>query len=331
MTRLPPGRGLEPFQGYAVLSVMTFRLVIAAGFAVPMLTSTAACGLEAQTRAEGMFDRTLAVGGPVTLDIRTGSGGIEIRRGPAESIRIVGRIRAGRAWFSADVEERVRQIEAVPPIAQDGDTIRVGRSGDDSLFRNVSISYEVTVPMDTRVQSHTGSGSQTISDLDGPIDASTGSGRLTLRNIRGDVRASTGSGGIQAEAIGGSFVGRAGSGRIDVSQMGEADVTVSTGSGGIGVKGARRSLRARAGSGSIELEGRPAGNWDVETGSGGVRIDFSEDSAFELNARTGSGSINMTHPISLVDSRSRTRLRGTVRGGGSRVDLSTGSGSIQID
>ena len=310
---------------------MTIRLVKAATITVLVLGSATACRLDAQTRAEGMFDRTLAVNGPVTLDIRTGSGGIEIHRGPAESIRVIGRIRAGSSWRRSDVEERVREIEAAPPIVQDGNTIRVGGTRDDSLFRNISISYDVTVPMDTQVQSHTGSGSQTISEVGGPIDASTGSGRLTLRNIRGDVRASTGSGGIQAEAIGGSFVGRAGSGHIDLSQTGEADVTVSTGSGGIDVRGARRSLRARAGSGSIELEGRPAGNWDVETGSGGVRIDFPEDSAFELNARTGSGGINLTHPISLVDSRSRSRLRGTVRGGGSRVDLSTGSGSIQID
>jgi hypothetical protein len=276
------------------------RKITSVGLLVLLVASTG-CRLDAQTRAEGMFDRTLAVGGPVTLEIRTGSGSIDIRRGPAESIRVIGRIRAGSSWFRSDVEEQVRRLEAAPPIEQDGDTIRVGRTSDSSLFRNISISYEVTVPMDTRVQSHTGSGSQTISDLDGPVDASTGSGRVNLRN------------------------------HINVSQAGEADVSVATGSGGIDVRGARRALHARAGSGSIELEGRPAGNWDVETGSGGVRIDFSDDSAFELNARTGSGSINMTHPITPLDSRSRTRLRGTVRGGGSRVDLSTGSGSIQID
>jgi hypothetical protein len=306
------------------------RKITTAGLAV-LVVASSACRLDAQTRAEGMFDRTLAVSDPATLDIRTGSGSIEIHQGPVGGIRVIGRMRARSSWARSDVEERVRRIEAAPPIEQAGDTIRVGREVDDSLFRNISISYEVTVPANTRVLSNTGSGNQTISDLDGSVEARTGSGRLTLRNIRSDVRASTGSGGIHAEAIGGSFDGRAGSGRIELSQMGEADVVVSTGSGGIGVTGAHRSLRARAGSGSIELEGRPAGNWDVETGSGAVRIDFPEDSAFELNARTGSGSISMSHPISMIDSRSRNRLRGVVRGGGSRVDLSTGSGSIQID
>ncbi len=327
---------------------MPIRQMTAAAFAALLIGWSAACTLEAQARAEGMFERTLAVGSPVTLDIRTGSGNIEIHSGQVDSVRIVGRVRAGRSWFNGDVDERVRRIEAAPPITQNGDSVRIGPVEDDRLYRNISISYDVTVPMETRVQSRTGSGGQTVAGLSGPVEVSTGSGSLVLRAIRGDVRASTGSGTLEIEDVG-NFVGRAGSGgitatavrgavdarsgsgSIDVKQNGEADVAVETGSGEIDVSGARRALHARAGSGSIEAEGHPAGNWDVETGSGGIRIDFPDDSAFELNVRTGSGSINTNHPLTFGAGNSRTRLRGTVRGGGARVDLSTGSGSIQIE
>jgi hypothetical protein len=282
--------------------------------ALTLLTGwTAACTLEAQTRPERTFERTLAVDGPVSLEIRTGSGNIAIHSGPTDSVRVIGRVRGGRSWFGGNVEERIRRIEAAPPIMQTADMIRIGPDGDDSLFRNISISYDVTVPMETRVQSRTGSGSQTISDVTGPVEASTGSGSLQLRGIDGEVKASTGSG------------------HIEVAQTGDADVDVRTGSGGIDVSGARRALRARTGSGTIKIEGRPASNWDVETGSGGIRIDLPEDSAFDLNVRTGSGSINTSHPLALVGAVSRNRLRGTVRGGGARVDLSTGSGSVRID
>ena len=328
---------------------MPNRLMLSAGVALLVLGSTA-CSLEAQTRPEGMFERTLTVGGPVTLDIRTGSGSIEIHSGPANSVRIVGRVRGGRSRFfdDDDVEERVRQIETAPPITQDGNAVRVGPVGNDRLYRNISISYDVTVPVETTLQSRTGSGSQTITGLSGPVSVSTGSGGVVLRGIQRDVRASTGSGRMQIEDVG-SFVGhtgsggitasavrgavdaRSGSGHIDVRQTGEADVSVVTGSGGIDVIGARRAVHARAGSGTIEIEGRPAGNWDVETGSGGIRIDFPEDSAFNLNVRTGSGSINTTHPLALLGTMSRNRLQGTVRGGGASVDLSTGSGSVRIE
>lgn len=327
---------------------MPVRLLTAAALYVVLIASLTACDVEAQAGHEGMFERTLTVGGPVTLDIRTGAGNIDIHSGPANSIRIVGRVRAGRSWFNGDVEERIRRIEAMPPITQNGDAVRLGPLEDDRLFRNISISYDVTVPMETVVRARTGSGSETITGLTGPVDASTGSGDLALRGIQGDVRASTGSGSMEIEDVGG-FVGRtgsgnitaravrgaidaqSGSGNIGVRQTGEADVAVETGSGGIDVSGARRALHARAGSGSIEAEGRPAGNWDVETGSGGVRIDFPEDSAFDLNVRTGSGSISTTHPLVPGEASSRNRLRGTVRGGGARVNLSTGSGSVQVE
>jgi hypothetical protein len=328
---------------------MPVPLLIRAGFAVLALAAATACHLEAQTRPEGMFERTLAVvDGPVTLDIRTGSGSIQIHRGPANNVRVIGRIRAGSSWYATDVEERIRRIEGAPPIEQNGGTIRLGHVEDDRLFRNISISYEVSAPLDTRVQSHTGSGRQMVDDLSGPVDVSAGSGRLLIRHIRSDVRASTGSGAIQVEDLGGSFVGRTGSGsitaegvrgavsartgsgRVDVAQTAEADVDVATSSGSIGVRGARRALRAPAASGRITLEGRPGQNWDVESASGGIRIDFADDAAFELNARTASGAINTNHPLTVHDA-SRTRLRGIVRGGGRRVDVSTASSSINIE
>src|SRR6188474_1968265 len=109
---------------------MPNRLKLSAGFALLVLGSTA-CRLEAQTRPEGMFERTLTVGGPVTLDIRTGAGNIDIHSGPANSIRVVGRVRAGRSWFNGDVEERIRRIEAMPPITQNGDAVRLGPLEDD--------------------------------------------------------------------------------------------------------------------------------------------------------------------------------------------------------
>jgi hypothetical protein len=328
-------------------SVMAIRLLIRVGVAVLILAVMTGCRLEAQS-IEGMFDRTVAVSGPVTLDIRTGSGSISIHSGPVDSVRVIARIRA-RSLFGGDHAERIRRIEAAPPIEHAGNAIRIGHVDDDRLFRNITISYDVSVPPDTRGRSHTGSGGQTLENFSGPLDVAAGSGHLVIRHIGSDVRASTGSGAIQIEDIGGNVVGRTGSGsitaqrvggavdvhtgsgRVEVTQTAEADVEVVTGSGSIGVRGARRAVRARAGSGRIDLEGRPGQNWDIESASGSVRIDFADDAAFELNARTASGGITTDHPLTVLESTSRRRLRGTVRGGGAKVDVSTASGSIHIE
>ena len=64
-----------------------------------------------------------------------------------------------RARFAtpATAEEylaRVRRIEANPPIEQNGNSIRIGQMRDDDLYRNVSISYEVTGEGEPVVQIH---------------------------------------------------------------------------------------------------------------------------------------------------------------------------------
>jgi putative adhesin len=246
----------------------------------------AGCVLDAQTRAEGTFDRSLTVNGPVDLDIRTGSGSVHVNTGPVDSVRITGRVRAGGSWWLRDdAQSRVEQIKAAPPIEQSGNTIRIGHRQDEGLFRNISISYDVIVPEATRVRSVTGSGSQTINRLRGPVDVLTGSGSIRLGEIGNDVQATTGSGSIDVDGAAGSvkartgsgsiratgvigaFAADTGSGRIEVTQTAPGDVDVRTGSGGIAISGARRVVRARAGSGSISVEGEPLQPWDLQTSS----------------------------------------------------------------
>jgi hypothetical protein len=300
--------------------------------------------------AEGAFERTLAVTGPVDLEVVTGAGSLLVRAGDSGSVRVSGTIRARVGWGEslAEAEGRVRAIESSPPIVQEGNRIAIGRLEREDLGHSVSISYEVVVPRETRLRSRTGSGSQRIEALRGPVEASTGSGSMTFLDIGGEVRASSGSGGIEARAIAGSFSastgsgairatglgGRirasAGSGSVFVESAGPGEVEVETGSGSVEVRGARGELRIRTGSGSIRAEGRPAGPWILHTSSGEIGVRLPEDTSFTLQARTSSGRIETRHPIAVQGRVGRQEVAGDVRGGGPLVDLSTGSGSIRI-
>src|SRR5580658_7487878 len=115
------------------------RVVILAAF----LLGTAAL-LMAEER--GSFDRSLSVTGPVELSVQTGSGHIHVHAGPGSTVTIHGEIRANSSFLSGDAAERIHQVEQNPPIEQTGNTIRIGHSGDADWFRNLSISYDVTVP-----------------------------------------------------------------------------------------------------------------------------------------------------------------------------------------
>jgi putative adhesin len=260
---------------------------------------------------EGSFDRTIKVSGSVDLDIRTNSGGVRIDGGPVDTVHVVARIRANR-WSTADAARRVQQIAQAPPIEQTGNTIRIGQTSDGDLYRSVSIGYDITVPDATRIRAVVGSGGQTIRRVQGPIDATAGSGGVRVAQVVGDVRITAGSGGVRIEDTAGRLEARAGS-------------------GGIAITGARGFVDARAGSGGVRIEGRPLDAWNLRTGSGGISVRIADDTPFEVDARAGSGGITTNQELTVVDQRSKNRLHGTVRGGGARLQLETGSGGIRIE
>jgi len=304
----------------------------------------------AYAAAEGTFQRTLKVSGAVNLEVESGSGNITVQRGGSDQVQVIGHIRANNWLFgSSDASEKVKRIQDNPPIQQSGNDIHIGRIEDPELRRNISISYEVTVPADTRLRSHTGSGNQQISGISGPADVETGSGNLTISDIGGAVKAEAGSGNIDADriqggmrahsgsgeihanSIAGGFDGSAGSGNITFTQVAAGAVRVDTGSGEIELHGVRGSLEAKAGSGNIHAEGDPTGAWDVHTGSGDVKLRLASSTAFDLYAHTGSGSISVNQPITVQGTIGHKEVRGKVRGGGVSVEVETGSGEIEIE
>jgi hypothetical protein len=245
---------------------------------------------------DGTFERTLTVSGAVDLDVRTGSGTIQIKAGPGNSVQVIGRIRAQASvpGTGPSPEQRVAQIQAHPPVEQTGNSLRIGVTGDDPLYRNVSISYELVVPAHTKVQARSGSGDIGIALTAGDVEAKTGSGDINVLGTAGSFMAQTGSGDVHAGRIAGPMKATTGSGDIDAAQTVQGPV-------------------------------------EMRTGSGNVTLSLSNDAAFNLNVRTGSGSIHTVHPVTVLGARRRNRLEGTVRGGGPPVDITTGSGSVTIN
>lgn len=304
----------------------------------------------ASAATEGSFQRTLKVTGAVDLDIETGSGNIEIHSGSSDQVQITGHIRANN-WFgggSGDAAEKVKRIEANPPIQQSGNDIRIGHIDDQWLRRNISISYELIVPAETRLRSRTGSGNQNAVGLKGAIDLQTGSGNVVFSNIgntvhaesgsgnihadhvNGNVRAKSGSGDIRISELSGGLDAESGSGSITMAQASAGSVRASTGSGDVDLSGVRGSLEASTGSGTVHAEGDPKGAWRLHTGSGSVRVRFPSQASYDLYAHTGSGGISVGPPITVQGSVNKHEMRGKVGGGGVPVELETGSGEIEI-
>ncbi|HUQ50232.1 MAG TPA: DUF4097 family beta strand repeat-containing protein, partial [Terriglobales bacterium] len=245
--------------------------------------------------------------------------------------------------------EKVKRIEANPPVEQRGDIIVIGKIDDPELRKNVSISYEITVPADSKLRTQSGSGDIDVAGVNGTLRASTGSGNVNAKQIGNEVRVNTGSGdvrldavkgrvyatagsgNVQAYAVSGGFYGQTGSGDITFEQNTSGDVTVKTGSGNIRAKYVKGGLDAHTGSGDIEVDGEAKGDWNVSAGSGNISLRLPQNSAFTVDARSSSGQVSVNHPVTIQGTVKRNRLQGKVGAGGVLLSLESGSGNIRID
>ncbi len=307
--------------------------LIAAAFTCTSVAALAllTCGLAAASTPQGEFERTFQVTGAVNLEVQTHSGDIIVRSGQAGSVTVRGKIFVGDHWLFGDRRGDVSAIEQNPPVRQDGNNIRI----DYVNARDISVDYEITVPADTVVHTHTGSGDQTIEGTRGNVDLQSGSGDIRLSEIAGEIHIQTGSGNVRAREISGAVRGSAGSGDIEVEETGPGDVDLHTGSGNITVRGIHGALHVEGGSGDITAEGTQAGDWEIRTGSGNVNVRLPSDAAFDANISTSSGTLDVDAPITMtVQGRvneTQKEIMGKVRGGGPLLTLHTGSGDIHID
>jgi hypothetical protein len=318
-------------------SIPRARTSVPMSFAIGLVVLFASTVVFASSTPAGTFDRTLQVNGPVDLEVLTHSGDVTIRAGSAGSVQIHGKIYMSDRWNIlpgvgiGGHKEDVQEVEQNPPIRQEGNSIHI----DYVNVRNIAVDYEITVPADVTIRTHSGSGDQTIEGTHGNVDVQTGSGDVRLANLNGEIHIQTGSGDVRAHEISGAVRGGAGSGDIEIEETGPGDIDLRTGSGNITTRGVQGGLRVEAGSGDITADGTQSGTWEIRTGSGNVHVRLPASSAFDADISTSSGTIEVNSPIEMtVQGRvqeTRKQIHGKVRGGGPLLSVRTGSGDINVE
>ncbi len=263
---------------------------------------------------EGTFEKTLAVTGAVTISVSTNAGVIRVLKGDAGSVKIRGVLRARSPIFmglfiGGPPGERIRAIQANPPIAQEGNAIAVGDVTDRWLLRGINLLLEIVTPADTEVRALADSGDIRIEGIDGPVECETDSGQIEIASIGNEVRAISDSGSIRIEGVEGSVDARTDSGRIEAFEIaGTIDATTD--------------------SGGVLLSQTIVAPVCVKTDSGRIRVKLAAGGGYTIRARTDNGKMEL--PQMTRQRLSRHELEGDVRGGGSVVALETDSGGIEV-
>ena len=310
------------------------------------LASLLLAGCSSRSTAEGTFDKTFTVDGPIHLELTSGSGDAHVTAGPPGQVTIHGEIEV-KAWSEEGGQRLVHELESNPPVSQEGNLIRVSGSGEHS--HEVSIDYSIVVPAEAEVRATTGSGDLEVDGVKGPATFTSGSGGITASNIGGDVQAVAGSGAIELSNIQGQVQATAGSGDVTLTSVhgetrlhtGSGDQEIngpgdalecSTGSGDVTVKGATADLRVRTSSGDVTVDGNPGATnyWDIHTSSGDVVLQVPSDASFRFYARSSSSDIDAEIPIMMEGTAMKHELRARIGDGKARVEVQTSSGSISL-
>jgi hypothetical protein len=220
----------------------------------------------------------------------------------------------------------------------------------------------VTADINGNADLSTGGGEIKVGLINGIADLSTGGGNIYITSVNNSADISTGGGNINVGDVGGKVDISTGGGNIKVGNVsGSADI--STGGGNINLESAKGKIDVSTGAGNISLK-NITGFVDASTGAGDIYAELIPDGKTHSELTTGIGDIELQIPGSanativaitkvlmwssddsdLENIRSdfkpsnvkRNRENKSIEvtyvlnGGGSKIEISTGMGEIDI-
>jgi DUF4097 and DUF4098 domain-containing protein YvlB len=295
--------------------------------------------------ANGSFERSFTVSGPLRLELSNASGDVQITGSTDTNVHVHADVVAHGMGFDKP-QKVLDDMASNPPVELKGDTLRIGKGF--SHVRNVTLSYRISVPHDTEVEISVASGAQTIQQVRGPVKVNAASGSIRVDHIDREVQLNSASGSVDADNVGDNVRAKSLSGNVNVSgAKGDVEVGALSGSiqvrkangridaetadGSVDVQNAVNDVKARTASGRVTVQGNPGATsyWDLKTASGPVVLSVPSSSNFHLTAEATSGEIRADIPI-VVEEQTKHALRAHVGTGGGRVEIHTVSGEIRV-
>ena len=292
------------------------------------------------------LNHTFTIGGSGELQVSNWIGDITITRGGGNEVRVEA-IKTARAR----TEEQAREL--LPTVRVEFNerggraevkTIHSSERNDRSNHRNVSIgvSYTITAPQGTRIN---------VSSFTGNINVTGVKGELSLVSLSGDVRVVEGARVSKATSTSGHVEIRglqsdvrleasSTSGNITIAQSRAPRMELVTISGSVSLDNVQaEQIEASSTSGdlNIAIPFTKSGRYELNSLSGSVRITLMNDTGFELDATTFSGSVKSAVTLvergGVTDAARRGRVRrlnGRFGDGTALLDVSTFSGDVII-
>jgi Putative adhesin len=259
------------------------------------------------TAHAGEYSKSFTVSNRATVHINTNDGDVRVTAGDAKQVEIHVNYRGYEEGKTLHFESQ--QTGGGVEFTARAKTVWPLSIGIHELH------IEVRLPKDGDLKVETGDGEIHASGLSGNIDLRSGDGELSVSALSGVLRLHTGDGGIDGRDLDGQCDASSGDGAIKLA--GRFDVLkVKSGDGEIEVKAAHGSVMKSS--------------WSVESGDGGIEVALPGDLAASIDASTGDGHISTDMPITVSGKMNKSRVQGTLNGGGQSVTIRTGDGNVRL-
>jgi hypothetical protein len=279
------------------------------------LATVVTMGTQAEAQDRYNWDGNIPAG--ATLRVATGGGNVNVTRAQGATARVRGEVRRPNGG-DEEIRFELRrdgQDVTICALAGDADCTERGIRNDDNRGRRRAVAdFTVELPAGVVIAASSGNGDVAVAGATAAVRASSGNGSVRVDAGATEVSASSGNGSVRVEGARSAVNASSGNGRIDVSTA-AGPVTASSGNGDIRVSMA--SLRT-------------PGDLTFSSGNGSVTLMLPENFGAELDATTGSGSIESAFAVTTSGRIGSGRLRGTIGSGGRKLRISTGNGRISL-
>lgn len=306
---------------------------------IPLLTIGALLASPAVLSAKitRTVEKTFTVQPGGNLKAATQGGDITIRTADAPEVRITVK-QVIRASSDKEADEILEDLALT--LEQNGNDIvaeakyEKGRGGFHfGSWPPVEVSFTVTVPKNFNLALNTSGGDITVASLKGNVRARTSGGNLQFDRIDGDLDGHTSGGDIVlTEGTARAKLGTSG-GNIHIDRAG-GPTEVSTSGGDITINAVAQLISATTSGGNVKATLTEPIKQDtlLSTSGGDVRVRVVKGAGFELDASTSGGDVHAEGLTITIDKGGvgKSRLVGSVNGGGARLKLRSSGGDITI-
>lgn len=286
----------------------------------------------AQSESDAYQIRSFQTNSSPNVNVSTSGGFVHVYGHDTNEVKVIMYARSNNRYLTQS-ENDLSDFDVV--ISQSGNEITATaqrknntRSGFFRRDNNISISFEVYVPVQSVVDGRTSGGSVKAVNISNNLNLRTSGGSVTATNIHGNAELRTSGGTIRLEDLSGRISARTSGGSVRVNGIeGEADIRTSGGS--IRIENSGAKLSARTSGGSINAAFHTfRDDIELRTSGGSIQITIPETEHFNLDL---TGSRVNTQLRNFTGTSERNKISGRIGEGGPSVVARTSGGSVTLN